>query len=95
MTLNFTQGHRVVCEQSRICAFILLESGIKKPVCLQWFIMQKRWLQRSPVSMGNMDHLSVCSSCLLIVMLSSKVLSGLYRLVLFTESSQVKSIKTF
>ena len=29
----------------------------------QWLIMWRRWLQRSHLSMANVDHLNICTSC--------------------------------
>ena len=61
MTLTFTEimGFQ---ESSNLCSYFI----VKWPEVarsLEWWVMLRRWLQRSPVGMAAMDHLSVCSSC--------------------------------
>ena len=71
-SLNYLDWHSrsQACKTPRICAIILLESSVKEPELVWWFITyvrektaKKKKKKKSPVRMENMDFFTICSSC--------------------------------
>ena len=60
MTLMFARGYRITGKLELVQSFFCK---------VAWDIMMGKWLWRSPVSMANMDHLSIYSSWFLIWLL--------------------------